>query len=130
VECLSEEVLSAVFTGPAGGLLGGVKKADHFKKLARANGYSFLEFFEAMDRARRTPAAFHLPEVCRQICAEAATLAYKLNTFKLRSYDREWIDGILPAQRDAITAIEPPVTIAEAYVTPPFSNTDMFTGKS
>jgi hypothetical protein len=56
-------------------------------------------------------SAFHLPEVCRQIYSETAILAYKLNIFVIgigigRS-NKKWIKKLLPAQRDAITAIAP-----------------------
>jgi hypothetical protein len=56
-------------------------------------------------------SAFHLPEVCRQIYPETAVLAYKLNIFVIgigvgRS-NKKWIRKLLPAQRDAITAIAP-----------------------
>jgi hypothetical protein len=91
-----------LFNGPARGLFGDVAKANHSMDLAHRNGYNFTEPFEAMYRARRTPTAFHLPEVCRQIYVKTATLAYKHNTFKLGIHDREWLRGLLPAQRKRV----------------------------
>jgi hypothetical protein len=58
----------------------------------------------------RQCGAFHLPEVCRQIYVEAATLAYSSNIFTV---DRRFFllknwarTSLLPAQRDAIAAVE------------------------
>lgn len=57
----------------------------------------------------REPSAFHLPEVCRQIYAETATLACSVNTFLISSRKREnmlWVKHLSVAQRDAIHAVE------------------------
>jgi hypothetical protein len=57
----------------------------------------------------RQLSAFHLPEVCRQIYAETATLAYSTNTFLLCSHDPfwlPWIRALSLTQREAITSIE------------------------
>jgi hypothetical protein len=58
----------------------------------------------------RMTSAFHLPEVCRQIYSETATLGYSLNTFIMPdehlNYDN-WATSLLPAYRKAIKTIEP-----------------------
>jgi hypothetical protein len=55
-------------------------------------------------------AAFHLPEVCRQIYIETATLSYSSNVFLVDEESlmcKNWAKGeILLAQRDAITRVE------------------------
>jgi hypothetical protein len=55
-------------------------------------------------------SAFHLPEVCRQIHSETATLGYSLKTFIMPdaylNYDN-WATSLLPAYRKAIKTIEP-----------------------
>jgi hypothetical protein len=66
------------------------------------------------------PTAFRLPEVCRQIYSETATLAYKLNSFIIDldvDGNREVLMAILPAQRDAITSVVPESIFFEIYVT-------------
>jgi hypothetical protein len=60
--------------------------------------------------ATKQPSAFHRPEVCRQVYSETATLAYKLNMFILGAsqvLSPNWATMLLPAQREAITRIEP-----------------------
>ena len=66
-------------------------------------------------------AAFHLPEVCRQIYAETATMGYSGNQFSFigeisLKYGREdgpdgalegWCRELLPAQVNAVTCIRP-----------------------
>jgi len=62
------------------------------------------------DAAIRKPAAFHLPEVCRQVYAETALTSYKINTFichdivvsRTRPMAR-----LVAAQRRAVTTLEP-----------------------
>jgi hypothetical protein len=54
----------------------------------------------------RQPSAFHLPEVCRQIYAETATLAYSTNTFALFPLDLGWFETLSQTQRKAITRVE------------------------
>jgi len=65
-------------------------------------------------------SAFHLPEVCRQIYSETAVLAYKLNIFVVgfgigRS-NSKWVKSLLPAQRNAITAIAPTDSFLDDYI--------------
>ena len=58
----------------------------------------------------KRPSAYHLPEVCRQVYSETATLAYKLNMFILGAsqvLSPNWATMLLPAQREAITRIKP-----------------------
>lgn len=62
--------------------------------------------------SRRLLSAFHLPEVCRQIYAETATLAYPGTIFNLISWDLngggiipEWSAGLTNAHNNAITDI-------------------------
>jgi hypothetical protein len=58
----------------------------------------------------RQLAAFHLPEVCRQIYIETAMLSYSSNIFLVGEESlmcKNWAKGeILLAQRDAITRVE------------------------
>jgi hypothetical protein len=54
----------------------------------------------------RQLSAFHLPEVCRQIYAETATLAYSTNTFLIGPYTSDWIRALSLTQRRAITRVE------------------------
>jgi hypothetical protein len=54
----------------------------------------------------RKLSAFHLPEVCRQIYAETATLAYSTNTFALFPLDLGWVETLSRTQRKAITRVE------------------------
>lgn len=59
------------------------------------------------DATNKSPSAFHLPEVCRQIYAETATMSYALNTFLVDILQDTWVTSLLPAQREAIMQIEP-----------------------
>jgi hypothetical protein len=54
----------------------------------------------------RQRSAFHLPEVCRQVYAETATLAYSTNTFLLSPSGSGWIRTLSLTQRRAITRVE------------------------
>jgi hypothetical protein len=58
----------------------------------------------------RQLGAFHLPEVCRQVYIETATLSYSTNIFLVGSESllcKNWArKEILLAQRDAITKVE------------------------
>jgi len=72
-------------------------------------------------RRKKVRTAFHLPEVCRQIYAETATLTYSLNRFSFTGevevrYGRDngpdgalegWTRDCLPAQRKAIVEVRP-----------------------
>lgn len=67
-------------------------------------------------------SAFHLPEVCRQIYTETATLAYLGNIFHLQhsyldgyEFFQEWSDGLIPAQRDAVMDIAVAEEFMESY---------------
>lgn len=62
------------------------------------------------------PSAFHLPEVCRQIYAETATLGYKLSTFYFSDIDDTWVTSLLPAQRDAITNLQLDLWKIDSYL--------------
>ncbi|KAH7069369.1 hypothetical protein FB567DRAFT_598974 [Paraphoma chrysanthemicola] len=65
------------------------------------------------------PTAFHLPEVCRQIYSETATLAYNLNTFILEfdiGGNKDLIKNLLPAQKNAIRSVMPQSIFFERYV--------------
>ena len=54
----------------------------------------------------RDISAFQLPQVCRQIYTETATLPYTTNTFiLLYSWGKAWTDAMIPAYREAITSI-------------------------
>ena len=58
------------------------------------------------------PAAFHLPEVSRQVYSETATLAYQSNIWVIRAMKPcgKYVYGftnLLPAQRNAITSVAP-----------------------
>jgi hypothetical protein len=70
----------------------------------------------------KLPSAFHLPEVCRQIYTETATLAYKLNIFVINNFQLDafeknrWIQKRLPAQRNAITAIAPQKPVLNEFL--------------
>ncbi|KAJ4287978.1 beta transducin [Kalmusia sp. IMI 367209] len=67
--------------------------------------------------------AFHLPETCRQIYAETATLAYTRTIFLLDdSADRfrlvrEWNSSLIPAHKEAIADISMSATSLEPYFT-------------
>ena len=67
----------------------------------------------------KLPSAFHLPEVCRQIYSETATLAYRLNTFiadsSLLNYVN-WSTRLLPAHRNAISAVEPEASFFQTWI--------------
>jgi hypothetical protein len=56
--------------------------------------------------SNRQLSAFHLPEVCRQIYAEAATLAYSTNTFLLYHWALDWTMVLSFTQLGAITRVE------------------------
>ncbi|KAH7076356.1 hypothetical protein BKA63DRAFT_564750 [Paraphoma chrysanthemicola] len=69
----------------------------------------------------KTPqsTAFHLPEVCRQIYSETATLAYALNTFIIdfdTGGNKDLIKNLLPAQKNAIRSVMPQFIFFERYV--------------
>ena len=70
------------------------------------------------------PSGFHLPEVCRQIYSETATLGYKLNTFILDldgcGFSAKWVDSLLPAQTNAMTSVVPKCVSFESYVASPY----------
>ena len=76
-------------------------------------GNSRFRFRPTSDREceRAAESAFHLPEVCRQIYTETATLAYHGTIFyfpkreKVSKEINKWSRGLLPAQRNAITDI-------------------------
>ena len=59
--------------------------------------------------ASKQKSSFHLPEVCRQIYSETATLAYHINTFLLsdEGYNPKWTWAkyLTKRQRNAITSI-------------------------
>lgn len=73
-------------------------------------GYAMNEGCEYWDIGNS--AAIHLPQVCRQIYHETATLVYSSNIFVFRHFDlmnqelKAWVASLIPAQRDAITDIE------------------------
>jgi hypothetical protein len=55
------------------------------------------------------PAAFHLPEVCRQIYSETVLTSYRWNVFFIASEDTllsTWSARLLPAQRTAVTRVQ------------------------
>jgi hypothetical protein len=57
------------------------------------------------ERRHKVLLAFHLPEVCRQLYAETAVLAYTLNTFIVDSHFLDyntWASKLMPAQRNSI----------------------------
>jgi hypothetical protein len=80
----------------------------------------------------KLPSAFHLPEVCRQIYSETATLAYKLNIFVINNFHWDaferyrWIRKRLPAQRNAITAIAPQESVLWEFLDSDMSFLDTF----
>jgi hypothetical protein len=82
---------------------------------AHAKGYDLQNLLNRLERNRRQHAAFHLPEVCRQIYSETAILAYKSNAFQIGFLHGPWIERLLPAQRDVITSVQPTTLVAEAY---------------
>jgi len=67
---------------------------------------------------QKRPSAFHLPEVCRQLYSETATLGYALNTFMWNQDDfagrfvrlcdmlRVWTQKRVPAHINAITDVQ------------------------
>ncbi|KAH7399680.1 hypothetical protein BKA66DRAFT_452360 [Pyrenochaeta sp. MPI-SDFR-AT-0127] len=63
-------------------------------------------------------SGFKLPQVCRQIYAETATLGYKLNTFILEhnNWPKEAIGHLLLAQKDAVESILLEMTLFESYI--------------
>ncbi|KAF3001954.1 hypothetical protein E8E13_007228 [Curvularia kusanoi] len=73
----------------------------------QADVYSFHIYgFKA--EAYILPAAFHLPEVCRQIYSEAAMIAYQQNIFMIDDYflgHSKAFHSFTRAQRGAITGI-------------------------
>lgn len=69
-----------------------------------------LTNFEHQGSISRRSAAFHLPEVCRQIYAEAALLSYTQNNFVCYGYPvgrNHPAARLMAAQRRAITSIQP-----------------------
>jgi hypothetical protein len=68
--------------------------------------------FSKMRDIERVLTAFHLPEVCRQIYADTATMAYRLSILNLDREDSDWIDTLVPAQLDTISSVEPSVYLA------------------
>jgi hypothetical protein len=73
----------------------------------RTTGYA-LAFNAQRTRVTndRQLSTFHLPEVCRQIYAETAILAYSTNTFALFPLDSGWVGTLSQIQRKAITRVE------------------------
>jgi hypothetical protein len=64
----------------------------------------------------RQAAAFHLPEVCRKVYSETATLAYKLNTFFI-GFD--WFEVgvfLLAAQKKSVTIVMPAPVFLKCYI--------------
>lgn len=58
---------------------------------------------------KRLPAAFHLPEVCRQIYSEAALTAYQQNVFIFNgptNQNESRLDLLMEVQRSAIKSVE------------------------
>lgn len=53
------------------------------ESLCRGRGYQTPEDGLGISQPAPLPTAFHIPEVCRQIYSETATLAYSLNIFVL-----------------------------------------------
>jgi len=78
----------------------------------------------------RQLTAFHLPEVCRQMYCDTATLAYQRHTFMVDDYDMgdkdELLSSLLPAQRNAITAMAPASPFFESYISDPDSHRKAF----
>jgi hypothetical protein len=65
------------------------------------------------------PHAFHLPEVSRQVYFETSTLGYKLNNFIIdfdMAGNKEYMEALLPGQREAITALMPETHFFETYI--------------
>ena len=60
--------------------------------------------------ATKQKSAFHLPEVCRQIYSETATLAYSINTFLLSRRGEHpeggWAKKLTAGQRNAISSVQ------------------------
>ncbi|KAJ8110974.1 hypothetical protein OPT61_g6316 [Boeremia exigua] len=66
-----------------------------------------VHVYNESQRSRRIIAAFHLPEVCRQIYAETALTSYRENVF-LYDYDnKSMVLALMAAQRRAITTLQP-----------------------
>jgi hypothetical protein len=80
---------------------------------------------------RRLPAAFHLPEVSRQIYSETATLAYHTNTFAVDHMmmykGSEWTKCLLSVQKAGVTAIAPTGDAVHYYFRPALNRTQIFT---
>jgi hypothetical protein len=84
-----------------------VKLRVHRRARGRKNGAPIVR-----GRAYEKVSAFHMPEVCRQIYYETATIGYALNTFLLRdSYSfvrnlpHRWAGKLAPVQLNAITDV-------------------------
>jgi hypothetical protein len=100
---LPPEVRNVIWTFAVGVDLVFIRQKS--KRPLRAKGYGVA--FDGQIRRfedDRQLAAFHLPEVCRQIYAETATLAYSTNTFL--PCGAEWIRALSLTQRRAISRVE------------------------
>ncbi|KAH7408109.1 hypothetical protein DE146DRAFT_776380 [Phaeosphaeria sp. MPI-PUGE-AT-0046c] len=91
----------------------------HMELTMRAMQSDHLCTVRSMKNLQRALTAFHLPEVCRRIYADSATLAYSVNIFKLGRQDGTWINCLLRAQRDAMLSVDLSMYFA----------TDMYSGK-
>jgi hypothetical protein len=100
---LPPEVRNVIWTFAVGVDLVFIRQKSKCPLRAKGYGVSFDGEMRRFEEDRQL-SAFHLPEVCRQIYAETATLAYSTNTFLL--YGTEWIRALSLTQRRAISRVE------------------------
>jgi hypothetical protein len=75
---------------------------------SRSNPYAF-ELDPNCFKIKRSPASFHLPEVCRQIYSEAALTAYQQNVFLFNGplvQTNRYFNRLMAVQRRAIKSVE------------------------
>jgi hypothetical protein len=116
---LLPEIRNTIFAYAMGGHTVGFFNDRHIPEERRSNWSLSIDGSAVLMRERKSRSngpAFHLPEVCRQIYTETATLGYAMNTFILpkslnqRSgllLKRSWLSQRNDAQRSAIVSIEP-----------------------
>lgn len=81
------------------------KSRLYFNSHSDFSGSGFSSYVHKKWRAR---IAFNLPQVCRQIYAESATLICSTNKFSFATYKAmsKWLSKRLPAQLEAIKHLE------------------------
>ncbi|KAJ8112266.1 hypothetical protein OPT61_g5329 [Boeremia exigua] len=74
----------------------------------RKGNYSRSGYSTRVQKSMSKHAAFTLPQVCRQIYAETATLIYRVNTFSFATHRglKKWISKRLPAELEAVEHLE------------------------